>query len=71
MEAKREQALVGLFVLIATGLLLAGVPIEDVSILLGHSNTRITAKHYSPWVKERQQKLEDRVSQAWRLTGSV
>jgi integrase len=28
----------------ATGLLLAGVPIEDVSILLGHSNTRITAK---------------------------
>jgi integrase len=53
----------------ATGLLLAGVPIEDVSILLGHSNTRITAKHYSPWVKERQQKLEDRVKQAWRLTG--
>ncbi len=53
----------------ATGLLLAGVPIEDVSILLGHSNTRITAKHYSPWVKERQQKLEDRVKQAWRLDG--
>jgi integrase/recombinase XerD len=53
----------------ATELLLAGVPIEDVSILLGHSNTRITAKHYSPWVKERQQKLEDRVKQAWRLTG--
>jgi integrase/recombinase XerD len=55
----------------ATGLLLAGVPIEDVSILLGHSNTRITAKHYSPWVKERQQKLEERVKQAWRLTGSA
>ncbi len=54
----------------ATGLLLAGVPLEDVSILLGHSNTRITAKHYSPWVKERQQKLEDRVKQAWRLDGS-
>jgi len=45
--------------------------VEDVSILLGHSNTRITAKHYSPWVKERRQKLEDRVSQAWGLTGSV
>ena len=55
----------------ATGLLLAGVPTEDVSILLGHSNTRITAKHYSPWVKERQRKLEDRVKQAWRLTGSA
>jgi integrase/recombinase XerD len=53
----------------ATGLLLAGVPLEDVSILLAHSNTRITAKHYSPWVKERQQKLEERVKQAWRLTG--
>jgi hypothetical protein len=47
--------------------LLAGVPIEDVSVLLGHSNTRITAKHYSPWVKERQERLEDRVRQAWTL----
>ena len=55
----------------ATGLLLAGVPIEDVSVLLGHSNTRTTAKHYSPWVKERQQKLEDRVKQAWRLTEAI
>ncbi len=55
----------------ATGLLLAGVPIEDVSILLGHSNTRITAKHYSPWVRERQQKLEERVKQAWKLTGTA
>jgi integrase/recombinase XerD len=54
----------------ATDLLLAGVPIEDVSVLLGHSNTRITAKHYSPWVKERQEKLEDRVKQAWKLTGA-
>jgi len=53
----------------ATGLLLAGVPIEDVSILLGHSNTKITAKHYSPWVKERQERLEDRVRQAWSLIG--
>jgi integrase/recombinase XerD len=55
----------------ATGLLLAGVPIEDVFILLGHSNTRITAKHYSPWVRERQQKLEERVKQAWKLTGTA
>jgi integrase/recombinase XerD len=54
----------------ATDLLLAGVPIEDVSVLLGHSNTRITAKHYSPWVKERQERLEDRVRQAWKLTGA-
>lgn len=55
----------------ATELLLAGVPIEDVSVLLGHSNTRITARHYSPWVRERQQRLEERVKQAWGLTGSA
>jgi integrase/recombinase XerD len=54
----------------ATDLLLAGVPIEDVSVLLGHSNTRITAKHYSPWVKEWQERLEERVQQAWKLTAA-
>jgi hypothetical protein len=32
-------------------LLLAGVPIERVSILLGHQSVRITEKHYAPWVK--------------------
>jgi integrase/recombinase XerD len=31
-------------------LLLASVPIERVSVLLGHSSTRITEKHYSAWV---------------------
>jgi integrase len=40
-------------------LLLAGVPIEDVSILLGRSSVRITERAYSPWVQARQQK------QAW------
>ena len=33
-------------------LLTKGVPLEDVSILLGHSDTRVTWKHYAPFVKE-------------------
>jgi integrase len=46
-------------------LLLAGVPIEDVSILLGHSSVRITERAYAPWVQARQQKLEAAVRKAW------
>jgi len=38
-------------------LLLGGVPIERVSILLGHQSVRITEKHYAPWVKARQEQL--------------
>ena len=32
----------------AVEMMLAGVPIDQVSILLGHSSVRITEKHYSP-----------------------
>jgi integrase len=38
----------------AVGALLAGIPLERVSILLGHQSVRITERHYSPWVRERQ-----------------
>jgi integrase len=34
----------------AVELLLAGVPLERVSMLLGHQSTRVTEKHYAPWV---------------------
>jgi integrase/recombinase XerD len=47
-------------------LLLAGVPIEEVSVLLGHSGSRITSKHYSPWVRSRQEKLAQSLQLAWR-----
>jgi integrase/recombinase XerD len=47
-------------------LLLAGVPIERVSILLGHSSVRITEKHYNPWVRSRQQQLEADVRSSWQ-----
>ena len=46
-------------------LLLAGVPIERVSILLGHQSVRITEKHYAPWVKARQEQLEADVRRTW------
>lgn len=49
----------------AVELLLAGVPIEHVSILLGHASIRITERRYAPWVKRRQEKLEEEVSRAW------
>jgi hypothetical protein len=46
-------------------LLLAGVPIERVSILLGHQSVRITEKHYAPWVRSRQEQLEADLANAW------
>jgi integrase/recombinase XerD len=49
----------------AVEMLLAGVPIERVSKLLGHKTTRTTEKFYSAWVKERQRKLEAEVKDAW------
>jgi hypothetical protein len=41
------------------------VPIEDVSILLGHSSVRITERAYAPWVQARQLNLEAAVKKAW------
>ena len=46
-------------------LLLASVPIERVSILLGHQSVRITEKHYAPWVRVRQEQLEADVRRTW------
>jgi hypothetical protein len=48
-------------------LLLNGIPIEDVAILLGHQDVRITQKHYSPWVRSRQLRLEERVRSTWKV----
>ena len=49
----------------AVELLLAGVPIERVSVLLGHTSVRITERHYNPWNKARQEQLEADVTRAW------
>jgi integrase len=49
----------------AVELLLAGVPIDQVSVLLGHSPVKITEKSYAPWVKARHEQLEAAVMKAW------
>jgi integrase/recombinase XerD len=46
-------------------LLEKGVPLEDVSKLLGHENIRITARSYAKWVKGRQDRLDDLVMASW------
>ncbi len=42
----------------AVELLLAGVPLERVSVLLNHQGIRLTERHYAPWVRSRQEQLE-------------
>ena len=49
----------------AVELLLAGVPLERVSILLGHRSVTVTEKSYAPWVKARQEQLESDVRRTW------
>jgi len=51
---------------LAIELLLEGVPMERVSILLGHSSVKITERHYAPWVQARQAQLESDLVRAWR-----
>ena len=47
-------------------LLLAGVPLDRVSILLGHSSIRITERHYAPWTRSRQEQIESDLRAAWK-----
>jgi integrase/recombinase XerD len=49
----------------AVELLQAGVPMERVAILLGHNGLKVTEKHYSPWVRGRQEQLEADVRRSW------
>ena len=49
----------------AVALLLEGVPMERVSILLGHTPIRVTERHCAPWVRSRQEQLEADVSRVW------
>jgi len=51
----------------AVELLLTGVPIERVSILLGHESVRTTERNYAPWVRSRQEQLEADLTRAWGL----
>ena len=48
----------------AIELLLAGSSVEDVAMVLGNTPA-IVAKHYAPWAKERQDRLEKLVRASW------
>ncbi len=50
----------------AVELLLHGVPLERVSVLLGHASIRVTERHYAPWVKARQEQAEADVRRTWQ-----
>jgi len=49
----------------AVRLLEKGVPLETVSVLLGHTDLKTTQRSYSPWVKSLQDNLEAAVQRTW------
>jgi integrase len=49
----------------AVGLLQAGVSMDRVSVLLGHSTIKVTEKRYSPWLRARQEQLQADVRRTW------
>jgi integrase/recombinase XerD len=49
----------------AAELLMSGASLTNVAQLLGHSSEKITEKHYSAWIKGRQERLEADVRKAW------
>jgi integrase/recombinase XerD len=53
----------------AVEMLLADVPLEHVSRLLGHRDVRTTQRYYAKWTKRRKQKLEDAAVAAMRRMG--
>ena len=50
----------------AVSLLERGIPLQTVSVLLGHRSVRTTELHYAPWVKSRQEELERAVKLTWQ-----
>jgi integrase/recombinase XerD len=49
----------------AVHLLSSGIPLEEVSKALGHASIRVTEKHYAPWVKARQNRLDSLIAGTW------
>jgi integrase len=52
----------------AVELLVVGVPLDQVSLLLGHSSVKIAERHYAPFCKARQEQLAASVKRAWKKT---
>jgi site-specific recombinase XerD len=51
----------------AVDLLEKGVPLEEVSKLLGHESIKTTERHYSKWMKGRQDRLDALVTGTWEV----
>jgi integrase/recombinase XerD len=49
----------------AVDLLLRGVPLDQVSILLGHSSVKVTERHYLAFVAARREQIANSVRRAW------
>lgn len=49
----------------AVDLLEKGIPMEELSRLLGHTSIRTTEKHYAKWSKGRQNRLDSLVRETW------
>ena len=43
-----------------------GIPLEEVSKLLGHESVKTTERSYSPWIKGRQDRLDALVIASWK-----
>lgn len=54
----------------AVDLLSKGVPMEEVSKLLGHDSIKTTEKSYSQWAKTRQDRLDKLVTATWTKSPS-
>ena len=52
-------------------MLLAGVPLEKVSKLVGHESVAMTERYYAKWTKNRKQQLEDEAIAAMRRMGAT
>jgi integrase/recombinase XerD len=50
----------------AVDLLQKGVPLEEVSKLLGHESIKTTEKSYAKWVKGRQDRLDSLITATWK-----
>jgi len=49
--------------------LLAGIPLDQVAMLLGHTSVKTTERHYAPHVRARQDQLAASVKAAWAKMG--
>lgn len=55
----------------AVDMLAQGVPLEDVSRLLGHESIKTTERYYAKWVPARQDRLDLLVVDAWKKAGII